>query len=114
MGMLAGREVLKAGALLLLCLAAFAAPASAGDFRVVLDAEGTVRSDGNYGKVQRLDEPGLPGEGEDEGEENVARAGFNLRLSNQLPRWLLALGYSPSYEWVLDRSEVHGTTHRLD
>ncbi|HEX5716756.1 MAG TPA: hypothetical protein VF179_11405 [Thermoanaerobaculia bacterium] len=92
--------------LLALCLAA---PASAGDFRVVLDAEGTVRSDGNYGQVQ-LDEPGL----EDDGEENVARTGFNLRLSNQLPRWLLALGYSPSYEWVLDNSEAHGTTHRLD
>ncbi len=107
MVMLADRNGLKAGALLALCLAA---PASAGDFRVVLDAEGTVRSDGNYGRVQQLDEPGL----EDEGEENVARAGFNLRLSNQLPRWLLALGYSPSYEWVLDNSEVHGTTHRLD
>jgi hypothetical protein len=107
MGILADRNGLKAGALLALCLAA---PASAGDFRVVLDAEGTVRSDGNYSQVQQLDEPGL----EDEGEENVARAGFNLRLSNQLPRWLLALNYSPSYEWVLDNSEVHGTTHRLD
>ena len=114
MGILADGNSLKAGILLALTLAALAAPASAGDFRVILDAEGTVRSDGNYGQVQQLDEPGLPGDEEDEGEENVARAGFNLRLSNQLPRWLLALNYSPSYEWVLDKSEVHGTTHRLD
>lgn len=110
MGILADGSSLKAGILLALILAALAAPASAGDFRVVLDAEGTVRSDGNYDQVQQLDEPAQ----EDEGEENVARAGFNLRLSYQLPRWLLALNYSPSYEWVLDASEVHGTTHRLD
>lgn len=110
MRMLADWKVLKVGALLALALATLAARASAGDFRVVLDAEGTVRSDGNYDQVQRLDEPGL----EDEGEEHVARAGFNLRLSYELPRWLLALGYSPSYEWVLDESESHGTTHRLD
>ncbi|MEA2563088.1 MAG: hypothetical protein QOH06_4592 [Acidobacteriota bacterium] len=110
MGILTGVDRLKAGILLALFLAAFAVPASAGDFRVVLDAEGTVRSDGNYDQVQQLDEPGL----EDDGEENVARTGFNLRLSYQLPRWLLALGYSPSYEWVLDESETHGTTHRLD
>jgi hypothetical protein len=102
--------MLKAGTLLALSLAALAAPASAGDFRVVLEADGSVHSDGNYNQVQRLDEPGLP----DEGEENVARAGFNLRLSYDLPRWALALGYFPSYEWVLDASEVHGTTHRLD
>jgi hypothetical protein len=108
MGMLAFRNAWKVvGALLALC---FAAPVSAGDFRVVLDAEGSVRSDGNYDQVERLDEQGL----EDEGEENVARAGFNLRLSYELPRWVLALGYSPSYEWVLDESESHGTTHRLD
>ena len=101
MGILADRKVWKGGAVLALSLAALAAPASAGDFRVVLDAEGTVRSDGNYDQVQQPDE-GL----EDEGEEHVARAGFNLRLSYELPRWVLALGYSPSYEWVLDRSEV--------
>ena len=85
-----------------------AAPASAGDFRVVLETEGSVRSDGNYDQVERPD--GL----EDEGEENVARAGLNLRLSYEVPRWTLALGYFPSYEWVLDQNEVHGTTHRLD
>ena len=112
MGILTDGNSLKAGILLALALAALAVPVSAGDFRVILDAEGTVRSDGNYGQVQQLDEPGL--EGEDEGEENVARAGFNLRLSYELPRWILALGYSPSYEWVLDQSEVNGTTHRLD
>jgi hypothetical protein len=111
MGILTDVNRLNAGILLALALAVLAAPASAGDFRVVLDAEGTVRSDGNYDQVERLDGPGVD---EEEGEENVARAGFNLRLSYELPRWLLALGYSPSYEWVLDESEVHGTTHRLD
>ncbi|HEX6863985.1 MAG TPA: hypothetical protein VF414_14250 [Thermoanaerobaculia bacterium] len=107
MGILTDGNNLKAGILLALALAA---PASAGDFRVILDAEGTVRSDGNYDQAEQLEGPGS----EDEAEENVARAGFNLRLSYELPRWALALGYSPSYEWVLDRSEVHGTTHRLD
>lgn len=86
----------------------FAVPASAGDLRVVLEAEGGVRSDGNYEQAGRPD--GL----EDQGEQNLARAGFNLRLSYGLPRWSLALGYFPSYEWVLDESEVHATTHRLD
>ncbi|MFL6202847.1 MAG: hypothetical protein ACJ76J_27075 [Thermoanaerobaculia bacterium] len=101
-------NVKSGGVLLALLASGVAAPASAGDFRVVLETEGSVRSDGNYDQVERPD--GL----EDEGEENVARAGLNLRLSYQLPRWNLAMGYFPSYEWVLDNSEVHGTTHRLD
>ncbi|HWN44027.1 MAG TPA: hypothetical protein VNW71_17520 [Thermoanaerobaculia bacterium] len=114
MGILIEGNRLRAGILLALSLAGLAVPVSAGDLRVVLEADGSVHSDGNYDQIERLDEPGLPGAGEDEGEENVARAGFNLRLSYQLPRLLLALGYYPSYEWVLDESEVHGTTHRLD
>ena len=108
MGMLADMNGWKVGMLLALSIAGLALPASAGDLRVVLEAEGGVRSDGNYDQVERLD--GL----EDEGEENVARAGFNLRLSYDLPRWNLALGYFPSYEWVLDNASVNGTTHRLD
>lgn len=108
MGMWARMNVKSGGVLLALLASGVAAPASAGDFRVVLETEGSVRSDGNYDQVERPD--GL----EDEGEENVARAGLNLRLSYQLPRWNLAMGYFPSYEWVLDNSEVHGTTHRLD
>lgn len=110
MRILAERNLVQAGALLALLAVALAAPASAGDLRVILEAEGAVRNDGNYDQVERLEGQGL----EDEGEENVARAGFNLRLSYELPRLVLALGYSPSYEWVLDESEVHGTTHRLD
>lgn len=108
MGMWARMNGKSGGVLLALLASGVAAPASAGDFRVVLETEGSVRSDGNYDQVER------PAGLEDEGEENVARAGFNLRLSYQMPRWNLAMGYSPSYEWVLDNSEVHGTTHRLD
>lgn len=113
MGMLPDRNAWKARVLLALSIAGFALPASAGDLRVILEAEGGVRNDGNYDQVERLDESGL----EDEREENVARAGFNLRLSYELPRWSLALGYFPSYEWVLDDASDagrSGTTHRLD
>lgn len=105
MGMLT-RSKLRLGGLLLVLLAA---PASAGDLRVILEADGGVRNDGNYDRIERVDEPGV-----EEAEENLARAGFNLRLSYELPRWTLALGYSPSYEWVLDDADVNGTTHRLD
>lgn len=85
-----------------------AAPVTAGELRVVLDAEAGVRSDGNYGQVENLDRA------EVEENESVARGGFNLRLSYELPRMVLALGYSPSYEWVLDNADVNGTAHRLD
>jgi hypothetical protein len=83
-----------------------AAPATAGELRVVLDAEAGIRGDGNYAQTETLERP--------EEDESVARGGFNLRLSYELPRWTLALGYSPSYEWVLDNADVNGTTHRLD
>lgn len=96
--------------LLAVSVGGFALPASAGDLRVILEAEGGVRNDGNYDQVERLDGSGL----EEGREENVARAGLNLRLSYELPRWTLALGYFPSYEWVLDNTSVSGTTHRLD
>jgi hypothetical protein len=87
-----------------------AAPVTAGELRVILDAEGGVRGDGNYAQAETLDSPEVK-EGED---EMVARGGFNLRLSYELPRMTLALGYSPSYEWVLDNANINGTTHRLD
>ena len=93
----------------LLAFLLLAAPASAGDLRVVLEAEGGVRNDGNYDRIDRVDDIE-----EEAAEENVARAGFSLRLSYDLPRWALALGYFPSYEWVLDDADVNGTTHRLD
>ena len=96
--------------LLLAFLVLLAVPASAGDLRVVLEAEGGVRNDGNYDRIETVDDPGLEGEAE----ENLARAGFNLRLSYELPRWTLALGYFPSYEWMLDDADANGTTHRLD
>lgn len=85
-----------------------AVPSSAGELRVVLEAEAGVRSDGNYSQVEQVDEPGL------QQEDNLARTGFNLRLSYELPRLNLALGYFPSYEWILGDAGVNGTTHRLD
>lgn len=90
-----------------LLTSALASPAAAGELRTVLEAEAGVRSDGNYD--QRLQADGA----EDEGQE-LARAGFHLRLSYLLPRLQLAMNYSPSYEWVLDSADVNGTTHRLD
>ncbi|HWM92309.1 MAG TPA: hypothetical protein VN493_16210 [Thermoanaerobaculia bacterium] len=103
-----GRALLARLVFALLAAAWLAAPAPAADLRVVLEAEGGVRSDGNYAQIEQ--DPEL--EGEDE--ENLARAGFNLRLSYELPRLTLALGYFPSYEWILDNADVNGTTHRLD
>jgi hypothetical protein len=85
-----------------------AAPVTAGELRVILDAEAGVRGDGNYAQVENLERA------EVKEDESIARSGFNLRLSYELPRMTLALGYSPSYEWVLDNADVNGTTHRLD
>lgn len=98
------------GEILLALVVLLAAPASAGDLRVVLEAEGGVRNDGNYDRIDTVGDPAL----EEEADENLARAGFNLRLSYEMPRWTLALGYFPSYEWMLDDTNVNGTTHRLD
>lgn len=85
-----------------------AAPVTAGELRVTLDAEAGVRSDGNYDQVENLEGAQV------QEDESIARGGFNLKLSYALPRMMLALGYSPSYEWVLDNADVNGTTHRLD
>lgn len=94
---------------LLVPLVLFAQPARAGELRLTLDAEAGVRSDGNYGQVAQTEE-----EVEIENRE-LGRAGLNLNLSwNQLDRWQIALGYSPSYERSLDDAELSGTAHRLD
>lgn len=94
---------------LLLAATLLAVPAGAGELRVTLDAEAGVRSDGNYGQVA---ETGTEGEVE---AQELGRAGLNLNLSwNQLDRFMVALGYSPSYERSLDDSELSGTAHRLD
>ncbi len=89
-----------------------ALPASAqvvpqGQLRVLLEAEGGVRSDGNYDQVSRLDAAELES-------DTLARGGFNLKLSYDLPRVDLALDYRPAYEWVLDDADVNGFNHRLD
>jgi hypothetical protein len=105
----AGSRAGRAPFALVLCASLVAAPAGAGDLRVLLEAEAGVRSDGNYTQTAQVDAPGL------DQDEDLARAGFNLHLSYELPRWNLALGYSPSYEWTLGTdTSAHGTTHRLD
>jgi hypothetical protein len=102
--------LLRGGAwqvLLLTVLALLARPAGAGELRLTVDGETGVRSDGNYGQVAQT--------GEEAETQELGRAGLNLNLSwNQLDRWQLALGYSPSYERSLDDAELSGTAHRLD
>ena len=92
-------------------LGLLASPVMAGEFRVILDAQTGVRGDGNYDQAEDLESSGVGDAGED---EMLARSAFNLRLSYELPRMLLALVYSPSYEWALDNADVNGTTHRLE
>ena len=97
-------------ALLLLAAVLLARSAGAGELRLTLDAEAGVRSDGNYGQIAQT---GV--DGEEVEDQSVARGGLNLNLSwNQLDRFMVALGYSPSYERSLDDSELSGTAHRLD
>src|SRR5215213_4265925 len=94
--------------LILTTLALVAPPAGAGELRVTLDGEAGVRSDSNYGQIDQTDE-------EEVENRELGRAGLNLNLSwNQLDRWQVALGYSPSYERSLDDAELSGTAHRLD
>lgn len=90
-----------------------ATPGMAGELRVTLDAEAGMRGDGNYAQAAEATQ-GENLERSEGKDEPVARGGFNLRLSYDLPRWALALGYSPSYEWVLDDPDINGTSHRLD
>lgn len=85
-----------------------AAPAHGGELRVTLDAVAGARADGNYAQAGNLESA------DGKGDEIVARSGFDLRLSYELPRMTLALGYSPAYEWVLGQTDINGTTHRLD
>lgn len=101
------RSPCQALLLILTTLVLLARPAGAGELRVTLDGEAGVRSDSNYGQVEQTDE--------DVENRELARAGLNLNLSwNQLDRWQLAVGYSPSYERSLDDAELSGTAHRLD
>lgn len=96
-----------------LVLALAAAPASAGELRLVLDGEAAVTSDGNYAQSAAL-------EGDDE-QNTVGRAGFDLRLSYDLERSGLAMVYSPSWETVIEGNDDDrglddlddGIAHRL-
>ena len=91
----------------LAALALLAQPVGAGELRATLDAEAGVRSDGNYGQAAQT--------GEEIEAQELGRTGLALNLSwNQLDRWQVALGYSPSYERSLDDSALTGTAHRLD
>lgn len=97
------------------------AAAGAGELRVIIEADGTVRQDGNY--PQRStdapvsepdpDDPGPVEGSEEDREQTVARAGLRLDLSYVLPRTALALSYNPSYEESLDDSELSGVTQVL-
>jgi hypothetical protein len=91
----------------MLWLAAGAGPLfAAGQLSTILEAEGSVRNDGNYRQVSQVGQPSK--------NDTLARGGFHLRLSYVLPRLELALGYSPSYEWLLSDTQVSATNHRLD
>src|SRR5262245_28884402 len=99
------------------CLAAlFALPAgaAAGELRVVLEADGNVRNDGNYlQKATPAEGPdGEPAEARDP-EHTVARAGFRLNLSYEMPRTTFALAYVPSYEESLDDAELSSVVQIL-
>jgi hypothetical protein len=103
----AGMEGGLGQAVVLALCAVLAQPAVAGELRVTLDGEAGVRSDSNYGQAAQA--------GEDVESRDLGRAGLNLNLSwNQLDRWQLAVGYSPSYERSLDGAGLSGTAHRLD
>jgi hypothetical protein len=98
------------GARLLALAFLLAAPAAAGELRVVLEGQAGVTSDGNFGQVDQ----------EDQGQqyESIGRAGFDLRLSYALERLNLALAYSPFYERNLDGDsedgeDLSGLSHRL-
>jgi hypothetical protein len=101
-------------ALLPLAVLLFAQPAlAAGQLRVLLEADGGLRSEGNY--VPR-DTP-LTTDGRLRSQSVLfGQAGFNLNLSYALQRWELALIYNPFYETTLNRRDtgiVSGVSHRL-
>jgi hypothetical protein len=98
------RGIAFAGLLLPLLLSC-PAGAQPGRLNVLLEGEAGIRNDGNYGPRQ---DPSL------RQDRAVGRVGFNLGLSYALQRLNLALGYSPSYDRVLDSAGLSGTTHRLD
>jgi hypothetical protein len=109
-----------AGALCLAALLALALPAgaAAGELRVLVEADGNVRNDGNYlqratrSAAQEEDPAGEPARARDS-EQTVARAGFRLNLSYATPHSSLALAYNPSYEESLDDKDLSGLTQVL-
>ncbi|HEV2852858.1 MAG TPA: hypothetical protein VHC97_08650 [Thermoanaerobaculia bacterium] len=92
-----------------LAVAAMALPpaAAAGEFRLLLEGQAGMFSDGDY---RGLDQDQAPLRNDD----SRARAGLNLQLSYALERLNLAMAYGPSYERSLDNADVSGLTHRLD
>jgi hypothetical protein len=86
---------------------------AAGQLRAVLEAEGGLRSDGNYGRLNST------GNAEDRLRTQsvlFGQAGFNLNLSYTRQRLDLALIYSPFYAGTLNHKElgtISGVTHRL-
>lgn len=104
----------------LAALAVLLAPsaARAGELRVLVEADGSVREDGNYQQRAQPETPegepeGEPVEVDREGDQTVARSGLRLDLSYALPRSTFALAYNPSYERSLDNSDLSGFTHAL-
>lgn len=80
--------------------------AAAGEFRLLLEGEAGMRSDGDY---RGLDQDQVLRD-----DDSRARAGLNLQLSYALERLNLAMAYAPSYERSLDNADISGITHRLD
>ncbi len=103
-----------------LALLALGPPAAgAGELRLFVEADGTVRQDDNYlqrGTTAADDTSGeeKPDAGERGNREHrIARAGLRFDLSYRLPRTELALVYSPTYEESLDDSNLSGLTQML-
>lgn len=86
---------------------------AAGQLRAVLEAEGGLRSEDNYGQIEKT------GDGESRLRSQsvlFGQGGFNLNLSYTKERLDLALIYSPFYEGTLNHKDVgriSGVTHRL-
>jgi len=109
-------RVSQAGAFCLTALLALPAGAAAGELRLLIEADGNVRNDGNYlQQATRQAAEGPDGEPADarDPEHTVARGGFRLNLSYKLPRTTLALAYDPSYEESLDDEGLSGFIQAL-